>query len=538
MLLTIAIPTQAQVSGRITGMVLDQLGGTIPSASVSLMMLGGTEPLLTAVTTSSGLFNFAGVRPDYYDLIVEAKGFAKQTIPGVKVDPAQETAIPVITLYVESTTIKIEVVESIQPIQTANAEVAAIITNEQVRRLPALSRYALNLIDTQAGVSQGAGPLVINGQRASSTNVTLDGININDNVIRTSFVYTPNLIALDQVAEFTIISSNANSTMGGGASHVVFATPSGTNNFHGSGYFYNSNSALSANNWFNNKDGIERYSFNQNQIGGTLGGPIKRDKLYFYANYEAYRYGTEPTANRTILTEDARRGIFTYEDLQGSVQKVDILEAAGVSPDPVMEQLLEKVPGPENINNFRRGDSRGSLLRNTAGYSFLMKGHHNRDNVTAKIDYKLSPANVFAATFLWNRQDVTRSDLSNDYSEVPKVRNDDTRKLLSLAWRWNAKASLTNELLGGFNLAPLTFSTNEEFGDMIISDMIFSNPVNTFRYQGRNTNTYNLMDNAVYVRGSHIYKFGFQMQQIRVKTFDEGGSLQPTSWVSGSGIRV
>jgi hypothetical protein len=532
------IPASAQVTGSITGSVRDQTGGAIPSATVSLMMPGGNEPLLTTITTSSGLYDLTGVWPGYYDLIVEAQGFGRHEIPGIKVDPAQATAIPAITLYIGSTTFKVEVVESIQNIQTTDSAVASTITNDQVRRLPSILRNPLTLIDTQAGVNPGAylgddlfAPTVINGQRASFTSVTLDGININDNYIRNDFLFTPNSIVLDQVSEFTLISSNPDATKGGGASHVVFVTPSGTNEYHGSGYFYNSHSALAANSWFNNRDGIERPSFNRNQIGGTFGGPVRRDSLYFYANYEAYRYPIDVSVNRTILTEDARRGIFTYEDLEGTVRKVDILEAAGVSPDPAMEELLNAVPGPEAINNFRVGDSRESLLRNTAGYAFLSHGHNNRDNVTARLDYKLSPANVFAFSFLWNRRNNTRSDLSNDYSTVPKVSQRDYTKLLSLAWRWNANASFTNELRGGFNLAPVTWSTSQVFGDRTITNMIYSNPVNTFRAEGRNTDTYDLMDNAVYIRGKHALKFGFQMQQIHVKKFNEGGffgSITPT----------
>ena len=521
--LATVISLSATVAGRISGSVLDESGSTVPSASVSLLMPGGTEPLLSTLTNSGGLFRMTGVRPDYYDLIVEAPGFHKYTIQGIKVDPAQETALPSITLSLESIKIKVEVVAAAQTIQTANAEVSTIITNEQVRKLPARDRLVTGLSSTQAGVNGG----IINGQRSSTVNVTLDGINISDNYIRADSTYTPNLIALDQVAEFTVATSNADATMGGGASHFVLVTPSGTNNFHGSAYFYNINGALSANTWFNNRDGIERSEFNQNQIGGTFGGPIIKDRLYFYANYEAYRWGMEPTANRTILTEDARHGIFTYVDLQGAVQKVNILQAAGVAGDPAMDQILAKVPGPENINNFRVGDSRESLLRNTAGYSFSMKGHHNRDNITGKLDYKQSPANVFSASFLWNRQDVTRSDLANNFSKVPEVKNDDDRKLLSVAWRWSPGASFTNELRGGFNLAPITFKTSAEFDDYIIDGMVYSNPVNTFRTQGRNTDTYALMDNAFYMRGKHAIQFGFQTQQIRVETFYEDG-ITPT----------
>jgi hypothetical protein len=522
-LLATVTSLSAQVAGRISGSVHDQSGATVPSATVNLLMPGGTEPLLSTLTTSSGLFSMTGVRPDYYDLVVEASGFQKYTIQGVKVDPARETALPSISLNLESINTKVEVIAANQTIQTTNAEVSTIITNEQVRKLPAFNRYVMELVSTQAGVNGSN----IDGQRSSFVDVTLDGINISDNFIRTDFTYTPNLVALDQVAEYTVASSNSDATMGGGSSHLVLVTPSGTNDFHGSAYFYNINGALSANEWFNNKDGIKKGEFNQNQIGGTIGGPIKKDKLYFYANYESYRWGVQPTANRTILTADARRGIFTYVDLQGVVQKVNILQAAGVTSDPAMNQILAKVAGPEKINNFRVGDSSNSLLRNTAGYSFSVKGHHFRDNVTGKLDYKLSPASLISASYIWNRQDVTRSDLSNDFSTVPKVKNDDDRTLLSVAWRWSPSARFTNELRGGFNRAPITFTSSENFGDQIIGGMVYSNPVNTFRSQGRKTNTYDLMDNAFYMRGNHAIQLGFQTQQIRVETFDDNG-ITPT----------
>lgn len=522
-LLVMGIQVHAQVAGGVTGSVLDPLGEGIPSASVSLVMPGGTTPILTTATTNTGLFNLSGVQPGYYDLVVEATNFLRYTIEDIKVDPAQETAMPPITLLLEGPTFRVEVVAGIQPLQTANSEISTIITSEQVRKLPVMDRRPVSLLDTQAGLSAGA----INGQRPESVDVTLDGIDIRDNYIRNSFYWTPNLIMLDQVEESTLITSNADASAGRGSSHIVFVTPKGGNSYHGTVYFYNNNSAASANSWFNNKDGLEKSDFNQNQIGVALGGPVMRDKLYFYANYEAYRYNTEPVVNRTILTEDARNGIFTYEDASGGVHKVDILETMGVSPDPYMAQILAAVPGPENINNFRRGDSRESLLKNTAGYSFLIDGYHDRDSITTRIDYNLSLTNVFSASFLWNRQDVTRSDYTNDFSPLPKVLNEVDGKLLSIGWRWNPSPQFTNELRGGFNLAPQYYNTRQNFGDFIISDTLYSNPVNLFTSSGRDTDTYNLMDSAVYIRGNHIFKFGFQMDQVRVKTYNKGG-ITPT----------
>jgi hypothetical protein len=529
-LISFVLPISAQVEGRLTGSVIDAEGESVTNATVSLSLAGGAAPVLETVTTSDGIFSLPGVRPDFYDVTVTVPGYQAYTLRNLKIDPARETSLPPFVLKTEQITLTVDVNAPLQTVQTNGAAVATTITNEQVRRLPIVDRIALPLVRTQPGITDDG---IINGQRSSSVNVTLDGINIRDNYLRNSDLFSPNLVLLDQIAELTITTTIANASLGGGSSHINLVTPSGSNEFHGAAYFYNRNNALAANSWFNNKDGIEKSGLNQNWLGGSFAGPIKRDKLHFYTNYEAFRYRTHATTLGTILTQDARNGIFTYEDASGQVRKVNILQAAAVSPDPAMQQLLAAVPGPEKINSFRAGDSRESLLRNTAGYSFIRQGHHNRDNVTFKLDHNLSTANTFTGSFIWNRQELTRSDLVNDFSTVPKVHQDDKRKLLSLAWRWNPRPALTNEIRGGFNLAPITFDTDEKFGERLITNTIYSNPVNLFRSNGRNTNTFDVMDNAAWSRGSHLIQWGFQTEQIRVRTSDDFG-ITPTYFLGMS----
>src|SRR5216683_726575 len=307
----------AQVTGRLSGSVTDSSGAAIPNATVNLLLPGGAKPVLATVTTSEGLFSFTNVRPVSYDLTVESKGFLKYTLRGLKVDPARETSLPRVQLELAAVTQSVDVTADVQTVQTSNAEVATTVTNEQVRRLPMLDRNPMSLIATQAGVSSNADDVVINGTRSSFSNVTLDGINIQDNFIRTGgLAYQPNLLLMDQVSEFTISTSNTNATVGGGSSQITLTTPSGGNTYHGAGYWYNRNKAVAAGAWFDNKDGIPKAFLNQNQLGGSLGGHIIKDKLFFYTNYEAFRNRQRPSTDRTILTSDARNGIFTYLDNQ------------------------------------------------------------------------------------------------------------------------------------------------------------------------------------------------------------------------------
>src|SRR5262249_15365337 len=291
--------------------------------------------------------------------------------------------------------------------------------------------------------------------------------------------------------------------------------------------------AVAANTWFNNRDKVEKPFLNANWIGATFGGPAIKDRLLFYANYEVYRLRQQTAANRAILTDTARQGIFTYRDTSGKVQQVNVLQAARVSPDPATQAILQKVPGADKINNFRMGDSSDTLLRNTAGYSFNIRNNRSQDHLTTRVDYNLSPKNTFSGTYIWNNDIIDRPDVSNDFSLVPKVVNDDTTKVLSVGWRWNPTSTFTNELRGGYNLAPVIFLSSENFGDSIIeiaggaNNRLFGNPLNTFRTQGRNTNTYNLLDNASYTRGRHTFQFGFQAQKISVEPFNEAG-ITPT----------
>src|SRR6266849_5497116 len=313
----------AQVTGRLSGSVTDSSGAAIPNATVNLLLAGGAKPVLTTVTTSEGLFSFTNVRPEKYDLTIESSGFLKYSLRGVKIDPARETSLPAIKLELAAVTQSVDVTADVQTVQTQNAEVSTTVTNEQVRRLPMLDRDPMSLITTQAGVSINVDDTVINGTRSSFSNVTLDGINIQDNFIRTGGLgYQPNLLMMDQVSEFTISTSNTNATVGGGSSQVTLTTPSGGNTYHGAGYWYNRNNALAAGAWFDNKDGIPKAFLNQNQLGASLGGHIIKDKLFFYTNYEAFRNRAKIQTDTVILTNSARNGIFTYLNNQGQVRQV------------------------------------------------------------------------------------------------------------------------------------------------------------------------------------------------------------------------
>lgn len=523
-LLLAALCLPAQNTGRMSGLVTDASGASIPGAKVDLYIPGGAAPVVTTTTNAEGLYSLTGLQPVYYDVHVEAPGFRKTIIRQAKVDPGVELSMKAIQLEITTQAETVEVTAESLGVQTSNAEVAATITNLQVTRLPSLNRSPLSFITTQAGVnSNGRSNTTINGLRPSYSNVTIDGVNIQDNFIRTnSLDFQPNMLQLDQVAEFTVSTSNTNAGQGNGATQVTFVTPSGSNQFKGNVRYFNRNNVTSANTWFNNRNGVARPFLNQNQYGASFGGPIVKDKFFFYADYEATRLKQQAPSTRTIFRQDARNGIFTYRDTAGNLQQRNLLTLfPGLSRPAAITNILAGIPGPEAINRNDIGDN-----LNTGGLALNLRSNRTRDNVTGKLDYIASTKHSFSGTYVWNRDILDRPNLSgNGYTITPKTSNDNAVNLLSVTHRWNPKPNLTTESRFGMNLAPAIFATTEDFGNRIIAIPLVNNPVDTFRAQGRNTDTYNYSAGANWIKGSHTMSFGLQGMILHADPFNDAGNL-------------
>ena len=193
----------------------------------------------------------------------------------------------------------------------------------------------------------------------------------------------------------TLVSSNGNAASFGGATETAFSTPSGGNQLHGEAFWYNRNNAFSANDWFNNQSGIDRPFLNQNQFGGSLGGPIRSDKAVLLLQLRG-RSRAPAGARPPRPSSRSRRaaGIFTYNDTAGVQHSVNLLALRGLTGvDPAIQPILNQVPGPQFINsNTASGDG-----LNTGGYRFNQRDNETRDNVTGKLDYNLSTKHALAA---------------------------------------------------------------------------------------------------------------------------------------------
>ena len=366
-----------QVTGRVSGSVLDPSGAAVPGAKVELVLSGGKTAALATSTNHEGIFDFTAVRPDSYVLTVETSGFMKYTMGDLKVEPSRQMSLPPIRLALQSATQTIEITANNATVDTATAEVASTVSQSQIRNLPVMDRQISNLFNTQAGVAQNTRTAtVINGLRPAYANLTVDGINIQDSVRTNPLDFIPNRITIAQVEEFTISTTNAAATIGGAAATISISTPSGKNTLHGEAFWYNRNNYFAANDWFNNMAKVARPFLNLNQFGGGVSGPVIKDKLFFYTNYETYRQKAQTPADRTILTPTARQGILQYR-VGGVVQQFDVLKAAGLQPNSATSALLADVPTVGN--NTTIGDG-----LNTTGYTFNARNNRTRDSITGE----------------------------------------------------------------------------------------------------------------------------------------------------------
>jgi hypothetical protein len=492
----------AQVAGRLSGTVVDATGASVPNAKISLFLTGGETAVLTTETTGDGLFEFASVRPDYYRLTIEAPGFVVITRENIKIDPGRVTSLPPLTLEVSATAQTVEVSAASETVNTATAEVATTVTQEQVENLPILDRQINYIFVTQAGVSNSRTVTSINGLRPSYTNIMLDGVNVQDTVRTNAVDLVPNRLTIGQIEEATFATSNISPTVGGNATAISLTTKSGTNEFHGKGYWFNRNSYFSANDWFNNAEGVDRPFLNLNQIGGQVGGPIVKDKLLFMVDVEAFRLRQQTPLTNTILLPSARQGLLTYVDATGTRRTFDVLGGRGITIDPYVRGLLEQLPAAGN--SLSRGDQ-----LNTTGYSFNSQDNDSREIYSGKLDYYVSDRHSLSGTYTRTQQVVDRPDYTGFYTTVPTIYNDVTANFASATWRWSVTPTLTNEFRAGLNNIPVKWVYRGGAPEFTLTGLNFTSPVNPKLEESRDVRVFAFQDNANWVKGRHTFAFGF-----------------------------
>ena len=546
-------------SGSLVGTVVDQQGSVVGGATVVVTDTGtGKERTLT--TSSEGTFTVPQLEVGTYTVKVTAPGFKSFTATDLKIEVAKSYSLTA-ALEPGGVTENVTVVAGTDIVNSTDAQLSTTVNQRQIVELPLNGRNPLGLILLQAGTSaNSAQNTTINGQRSSFTNITRDGINIQDNFIRANAVdFVPDRPNVDDVGEFTIITQNAGADLGSGASQVQLVTPRGTSDFHGALYYYNRASHFASNTFFNNFSKIPRPFLNRNQYGGKLSGPFPlprfgeggpslwRNKAFFYGAYEGFRLRQFTSANRTILLGPARTGLFAFRDTGGTTRTVNLLAPpfstiTGVTAiDPTIQsRILANLPTAGN------NPSIGDQL-NTTGLSFSRGQGQNRDAFTTRFDVEANSKHSFTLVYAYKKEDLQRPDVDFQqgltvtataccYTAAPFGFQNAHTPFLAGAWHWTPKSTLTNEVRLGWQRSNPAFGSSFTPPPFYLQVGLINNPEPGFDAQGRNTIIENVQDNAVWVRGSHSFRFGGQFQHFKAQPFGPGAfgaSFIPTYALGG-----
>ena len=312
-----------QLTGTLEGTVADQQRAVIPNASVTAVH-NETNARYTSGTNDAGRFRIPNARLGAYTVTTESRGFKRSIVTGVRVEVGSTSTL---MIQLELGDILIEVTVTAEAAQavinTVDAELSTTVDNRRVLELPLNGRNAAQLAMQQADVYYERSPngqgdkFFVHGQRHRSIQITLDGIDTQDNYNKASSIMVDQpllALAAENVQEFKVVTGMASAEYSRGGAHISAVTRSGGNQLHGSLFAFNRNDALSANDFFNNSSGVDTPQLNRNQFGGRIGGPIKRDRTFFYLGYQQTRQANGVSTNRTVYTAEARQGIFRYLD--------------------------------------------------------------------------------------------------------------------------------------------------------------------------------------------------------------------------------
>lgn len=513
-------------NGRFVVTVKDPTGAVIAGADVTIVN-NGTGQQVTGTTNETGGFVSPLLPVGLYTLTVEAAGFKKTISENLKLDVASDYGISV-NMEAGGGNDIVTVTAGEELVQTTNAEVKNIVNEKQIQDLPLNGRDPLQLIQLQAGVNGNLARTVtvINGQRTSTSQVTQDGINIQDNFIRSNGLdFSPNRPTVAFVSEFSVTTLNPGAETAGSSS-VRLVTPSGTNEYHGSVFEFNRNSAAAAGDFFDNLQKIDKTFLNRNQFGYTLSGPVKipgvydgKDKLFFFTYYEGFRQRTGNTLTTTVFNPLARNGIFTYRDNAGAIRTLNVLAARSLTIDPFVANLLARVPN--TINNNLVGDG-----LNTGGFTFARGVKNDRNVAGFRFDYNINEKFRFEGIYNYAAEDVGRPDIDVSFNRDLKVKNVGTTHFFVFALNMNLSPRLNNEVRIGRNFTDPDFRVNDDLGTDILTNTagLISNPLVTFRKQGRTTVITSYIDNASISLGNHFVRFGGQYDRIRVRARNAAGT--------------
>jgi len=543
LLLFFAVALHAQVlTGTLTGTVIDATEAVIPNAKVTATDTS-TGQTATATTNASGIFTITNLSNGFYRVTVEASGFAKFTIQQVQVNVAQ-TSRTIIKMEVAKTGTEVVVSADQILVQAESAELKGTVDRAQIMNLPLPTRNPLDLVRLMPGIltptNQGStSDSFVHGLRGNSTNLTQDGINVADNYVKTSAFFALSAPTVDTVGEFNVSVGGIGVDAGFGAAQVSLVTARGANDFHGSLFWFQRNDNLNANVFFNNSAGVPRPFQLQNRLGVSAGGPVHIPKVYsgknrtwLFGMYEAFREPRSSSRTRSLLTEDARKGLFTYTPASGgSARQINLLSigtmgssAAAPAINRTVMDVYNKLVPTTGLTDA--GCAAGDTV-NIRCLTFNLAGKAKTDRYTLRADQQVGSRH--SISFVFNQADYdTSPDLLNGIE--PQFLGGkgggqvSRRQVLVWALQSTIGTNKTNEARGGYTRAPVSFALYEDYketGGYQANLPRITNPIYAQNNmpQGRNTPVRQFSDNFAWQKGHHSLRVGGEYRQILANNF-------------------
>src|SRR6266852_3400505 len=540
-------------SSSLRGVVTEKSGAAIVGAQVTLSNVG--QALQRQITTGqTGEYEFISLPPGQYALTVEMANFSKFEQRNIQLLVNTPATVNV-TLEIGAASQTVEVTAQAATLNTSDASLGNAFGENQVKQLPLEGRNVPDLLTLQAGVAYTGNRSdvnrdvdtrsgAVNGARSDQSNVTLDGVDVNDQVNGSAFTSVLP-VSLDSIQEFRVTTTNANADQGrSSGAQVSLVTKSGTNSFHGSAYEYHRNTYTSANDYFVKLAELQSGLPNQppklirNIFGSSVGGPVLKDRFFFFVNYEGSRQREEASVLRIVPSDNLRQGMIRYvcaaKDANCSTSnprvnvvndpalglvatltpaQIKTMDPLGLGNNPVMLSYFNSFPKP---NDFSQGD-----LINFVGYRFRGAVPTNNNWYIVRADYKINRSGT--QSLFW--RGALRNDAHSTAPYLPGSAPEHTLVDYSKGYTVGHTAVLKSTLVNSFHWG----FTRQSFGDIGNNDtkpVIFFRGLNDdegannsqlaiTRSRSFQTPVYNIVDDLSWTKGKHTLQFGTNIRFIR-----------------------
>ena len=544
-----ATPNSYAQSSSLSGVVTDETGGVLPGVEITIVNeANGLQR--TVISTDEGLYVFPQLPPGSYTLSAMQPGFNPVTVEDITLLVNTNLEIPV-KFAVEALTESVTVSAAARQLNTTDASVGNAFGTKPIGQLPLNARNPAGLLSLQAGVTfLTADPLdaqlsgdirngTVNGAQSDQSNVTLDGVDVNDQNGRLPFTSVLRN-TLDSIQEFRVVTTTANADQGRSAgAQVSLVTKSGSNDIHGSLYEYHRNTVTAANDFFNNRAGVDRAKLIRNVFGASVGGPIRKDRLFYFVNYEGRRDASEGSAVRRVPTASMRDGFVRYKTVSGAVQTL--------SPEFIRTRIdpLQTGPSPATLEYFRSfpepNDSTVGDGLNTAGFRFTAATPLVWNTFISKLDLNADQNGSHRLFLRLNYQNDRISGVPQFPGQPPNMETADT----SRGWALGYDGAFGSNVIGTFrygftgqklNSSGVQNASRASLGDSIIDDREgATTPRDTYLPTQTVAADFSLM------RGPHTLQVGGVFYSVRNRRISYGNSFhfaKQAAWALADGPAI